>query len=183
MQTVIEFSPEEAMPDRAAVLHAQGVPRERATGPIKRICDDALALLAEHITPIGIHQAVSAAAFAEVCHGEGRNDPHSPIPRALGSEGVYNHPSRRDPVRNPFATRTPQCTARKSRAAQLGSNADFLPCPLRAIAFFQRRVCVDSAAAAPRPSHAPCAPHVALCQHPKPRAGRWPGPIARGHYT
>ena len=85
MSEIITFSSEEAVPARADVLSNQGVPAEKVfSGEIEAIYAKALGLLVEVAAPAGIVRAISRSEFASVYHGEGRNEPHTPVGEIFG---------------------------------------------------------------------------------------------------
>ena len=80
MTEIITFLAEDVAPERDAVLRDQGLPADAVVpGEVEAICVTALRLLAESVAPAGILAEMSRADFAAVYHGEGRNEPSTPV--------------------------------------------------------------------------------------------------------
>ncbi len=70
----------ELIPSRGAVLELQGIPRGHVVPrEIESLCDQAMALFVQTAEPAGIIKRVSAAEFATIYAGEGRNEPQTPV--------------------------------------------------------------------------------------------------------
>ena len=84
MERVVLFSSQEALPERAAVLAAQGIPDGREVPRrIEALLGKALDLFQEHATPVALLQETGKREFSRVYRGEGDNDPDDPL------AGVY----------------------------------------------------------------------------------------------
>jgi hypothetical protein len=80
MNDILTFSPEEAIPDRQAVFDNQGIPGDaEVSAEIEALHARALELLAETATPVGVVAAITSATFEIVYHGEGLNEPRTPV--------------------------------------------------------------------------------------------------------
>jgi len=78
--TPLVFSPDEAVPDRQAVLALQGIPADHPVSPaVASLCDDALRILAEVACPTGLVLEIETAAFDGIYPGEGDNAPDTPL--------------------------------------------------------------------------------------------------------
>jgi hypothetical protein len=80
VNTPLAIAPTDVSPDRTEVLRLLGIP---ADIPLPRHIEElyaaAGALLAQHVTPAGMLADISAADFAPVLHGEGANEPRTPV--------------------------------------------------------------------------------------------------------
>ncbi len=80
MSALLALAPSDVLPDRTEVLRLLGIP---ADIPLPRHIEGlyaaASALLAKHAAPAGILADISAADFATVFHGEGANEPRTPV--------------------------------------------------------------------------------------------------------
>ncbi len=79
-EDVLSFPAGEVAPSRAAVFEHQGIATGRAVPPeIEALCDSAFALCAELSDPVGVCRELSQDEFAAVFHGEGKNEPSTPV--------------------------------------------------------------------------------------------------------
>jgi len=79
IQTV-ELSASDVAPDRDAVLEHQGIPAGTVVRDhIESLFNQATALLAETVSPVGITCEISQADFADVYQGDGRNEDSTPV--------------------------------------------------------------------------------------------------------
>jgi hypothetical protein len=85
MTETMTFSTDEAKPDQAAVFANQGIPGGRGVSEeIERLYARTLDLMAKVAAPIGLFLEISKADFAVVYHGEGRNQPRTPVGDIFG---------------------------------------------------------------------------------------------------
>ncbi len=79
-QSRVSVSASEVAPERAAILELQGIPAGRSVpAGIEALCDTAVELFAELAEPVGMFKEINKEDFAAVYHGEGRNEPHTPV--------------------------------------------------------------------------------------------------------
>ncbi len=80
MRERVEWTPGESVPARGDVLYLQGIPPD---GPvparIEALVDAAMAAYLDIAEPRAIVGEIDRAAFGEVCRGEGRNAPETPL--------------------------------------------------------------------------------------------------------
>ncbi len=80
MTELLTFSADQVAPDRTAVLTQQGIPTGRVIpAETEALYTQAVHLLAEVVAPVGILQEVSRSEFEVIYHGEGLNDPQTPV--------------------------------------------------------------------------------------------------------
>ena len=80
MRSIANFATEDIIPDRAAILHSQGIPEEaELTENFERIFGEAIELFQELAEPAGITAGISISLFEEVFRGEGLNEPENPV--------------------------------------------------------------------------------------------------------
>ena len=74
------FTPTETVPDRRAVLRAQGIPAGASLPErIEKLLDAALELYSDLAHPRAVWQPVPTEDFARVYHGEGLNAASTPV--------------------------------------------------------------------------------------------------------
>lgn len=77
---ILTFETGSVMPERAAVLEHQGVLTGRTVGAkIETLCDTVLGKFAEVAEPTGVLKGIDKSDFAAVYHGQGRNEPQTPV--------------------------------------------------------------------------------------------------------
>jgi len=82
---ILELAAADVAPERADVLAQIGIPEGTVVSAhIERLCAAAAELFAEHVAPTGVLADIGVAEFAAVYHGEGRNEPSSPVAEILG---------------------------------------------------------------------------------------------------
>lgn len=90
MRTIVQIPIDDATPSTAAILEAQGVPRHRhghkGTSALALL---ALGIYREKARPTGILLDATPGEFARVFHGEGRNEPESPV-RAISGASTHH---------------------------------------------------------------------------------------------
>ena len=80
MERVILFAAEETLPDRRAVLSAQGIPAGSAVPErIEALLRNALDLFRELATPVALVEEVDQETFSRVYRGERKNEPETPL--------------------------------------------------------------------------------------------------------
>jgi hypothetical protein len=80
MREVRRITAAEVTPRVGQILGAQGVPADAETAPHHvALANDALARFAVLVDAVGLVQDVAADEFARIYHGEGGNDPHTPL--------------------------------------------------------------------------------------------------------
>lgn len=80
MTTIFEFTPSDVTPDRDAVLENQGIPPGATVNShIDVLYSRAGSLFANTSEPVGMFGEISRDEFATVYHGEGRNEPETPV--------------------------------------------------------------------------------------------------------
>ncbi|MEE9268898.1 MAG: hypothetical protein V3V49_01410, partial [Candidatus Krumholzibacteria bacterium] len=80
MKEILSFPTAEAAPERRDVLKYQGVPVDRPLSDvIEMLYARAAGDLAEWAAPVGVLSEVSIPDFAKVYHGEGDNEPRTPV--------------------------------------------------------------------------------------------------------
>ena len=85
MIETVTFQTEHVAPQPDAVLENQGIPAGSVVpGEIEVLCTTALKLLAQSAAPAAILADIPQADFAAVYHGEGRNEPSTPVGDILG---------------------------------------------------------------------------------------------------
>ncbi|MBP7146845.1 MAG: hypothetical protein KBD01_04810 [Acidobacteria bacterium] len=80
MRQVLRFAAAEVLPERGAILGAQGVPhgREVSSG-VEAALDSARELFLRHAHPAAVLAAIDRERFAAVFAGEGRNNSRTPV--------------------------------------------------------------------------------------------------------
>ncbi len=80
MTDILTFAADEVVPDRGTVFENQSIPAGKAIPEsFAALCTTALELLARLAAPAGVLREISQADFEVVYHGEGRNEPRSPV--------------------------------------------------------------------------------------------------------
>lgn len=80
MREVVDISSTEIAPDLDSILTRQGVVAGARTGVrVTDLCRSARELFVQLAHPRGLCEEISAAEFAHVCAGEGRNAPETPL--------------------------------------------------------------------------------------------------------
>jgi len=80
MTEILTYSAADVRPSRAAAFENQGIPSDKAVPEvIDALCTTALELLSEVAAATGILSEISKQDFETVYHGEGRNEPNTPI--------------------------------------------------------------------------------------------------------
>jgi hypothetical protein len=77
---MVDLSPADVTPDRAAVLGQLGIPEGTEVAPrIASLCTAAATLFLEHAAPAGVCADVTADEFAAIYRGDGKNAPSGPV--------------------------------------------------------------------------------------------------------
>ncbi|MFH0981649.1 MAG: vitamin B12 dependent-methionine synthase activation domain-containing protein [Planctomycetota bacterium] len=85
MTELLTFSAAQVTPDRAAVFETQGLPAgQEVPEGTETLYTAAIDLFAEAAAPVGILSEISPADFEIVYHGEGRNEPRTPVGDIFG---------------------------------------------------------------------------------------------------
>jgi hypothetical protein len=85
MTTILKFATVELKPARDAVLQNQSIPSgAKLPAGIEAIYTRAVDLLCEIAEPAGVLQEIAKSDFADVYHGEGRNEVRTPIGDIFG---------------------------------------------------------------------------------------------------
>ena len=80
MTEILKYSAADVRPSRAAALENQGIPSDKAVPEeIDALCTAAFELLAKVAAPTGILAEIAKQDFETVYHGEGRNEPNTPV--------------------------------------------------------------------------------------------------------
>ncbi len=85
MSTILEFAASDVAPDRDTVLENQGIPPgSTVNSQVDELFSQAQSLFAESASPVGILAEISTDEFAAVYHGEGQNQPETPVGDIFG---------------------------------------------------------------------------------------------------
>ncbi len=88
MRSIVDFTPEDVILDRAAILGSQGIPEgAELTENFERIYGEAIELFGELTEPAGIICGISTSGFEEVFRGEGLNEPLNPVEEIYRKSG------------------------------------------------------------------------------------------------
>lgn len=80
MNTILEFTPYDVVPDRDAVLENQGIPPgSTVNSHIDGLYAQAGSLFSDTSEPVGMFREISKDDFATVYHGEGQNEIETPV--------------------------------------------------------------------------------------------------------
>jgi hypothetical protein len=80
VNTILEFSTSDVAPNRDAVFENQGIPPgSDVKSHIEALYHQAGDVFAETAAPVGLLQEIATDEFTSVYHGEGRNEPDTPV--------------------------------------------------------------------------------------------------------
>lgn len=85
MTEVMTFSAAEVMPGRVAVFENQGIPEGKVVQQkIDELYTTAMEVFAKTAVPVGMLLPISEPDFRRIHHGEGRNEPRTPVGDVFG---------------------------------------------------------------------------------------------------
>jgi len=85
MNETMTFAAGDVLPDREAVFEIQGIPPGASVSEeIEALYAGALTLFPGHAAPVGLLAEISKPDFETVYHGEGRNEPSTPVGDIFG---------------------------------------------------------------------------------------------------